>query len=156
MNAKLNSVTTSLTTQIQEIIGYGALHVLTWSSKADPTHWLQLSVHWGGGCHLMVQCLLPEGAQKDDVDAAFEQVGWITTQAYENKCLIYYPVRCRSYNELQDRAAEAAHQCAAAMAVLWGITAIEEVTLLGACGPRLALRRVAVIAKAPDPRALVI
>jgi hypothetical protein len=143
MNASLISVETYLTVQIQEIAGYGALHSLTWARKSDPDHWLQLSVHGGDGCYLMVQCLLPEGADKRCLDAAFDQFGWVATQVDQSDCLIYYLARCGSYDELRTRAADAARRCAEAMFLLWGVTGIEELALLGARGPRLSLHHVA-------------
>ena|SRR5579871_2082122 len=154
MNASLISVETYLTVQIQEIVGYGALHALIWAPGANPSNWLQLSVHCGAGCHLMVQCRLPEGVDKRCVDTAFGEVGWITMQADEKDCLIYYPARSDSYDELQERAVETARRCAEAMFMLWGVTALDELALLGARGPRLSLHRVAADADSPAAHAI--
>jgi len=140
MNASLISVETYLTVQIQEIVGYGALHALTWASKARPADWLQASVHLGDDCYLMVQCVLPDSADKRCLDGAFGQSGWVAVQVDARDCLIYYVARCGSRDELRRRAEAAARMCAEAMFLLWGVVSLDELALLGARGPGLSLQ----------------
>jgi hypothetical protein len=154
MNASLISVETYLTVQILEIIGYGPLHALTWARRTEPNHWLQVSVHRGDSCHLMVQCVLPEGMNRRSLDAAFNQVGWTNLQADRNDCLVYYLARSGSYEELCERAPEAARQCAKAIYLLWGVASLEELALLGARGPRLTLHRSQASADASPAQAI--
>jgi hypothetical protein len=154
MSDNILTVETYLTVQIQEIVGYGALHVLTWARNDDLRHWLQLSVHHGDGCYLMVQCVLTEQTDKHHLDRIFHQTGWVNMQADRGDALVYYLARSRSDAELKDRVPEAAQRCTEAISALWNVATVEQLALVGARGPRLTLQPLQATADSGTPQAL--
>ena len=147
------SLTTYLTTQLQEIICMGPGHALTWAGNkehqplqriAQSRHaydWLQVSVQGGECCHLMIQFVLPEGledAARTRMDALFMQYGWTHEQADGRECLVYYVAQSESARELLDHSSSVAAQCAQVMGRLWQARTLDDIALLGARGPRLS------------------
>ncbi len=142
---------TYLTVQIQQIVGYGSDHFITWADKRDWHDWLQVSVHYTNRYYLSVQFPLPEPSYKRQMDRLFQQPGWNQVQAGDRDCPVYYLAHSDTLEELVSKAERIGLLCASAMAILWEAQSVEEVALLGARGPNIPLpkreKKVAISAK---------
>ncbi len=130
---------TYLTVQIQQIVGYGSNHFITWADRRDWRDWLQVSVHETSRFYLAVQFPLPEHISKRQLDRLFQQPGWNQVQAGNRECPIYYLAYSDSLEELGKNAGRIALLCASAMTLIWEVGEVEEVALLGARGPNIPL-----------------
>lgn len=147
------SLTTYLTTQLQEIICMGPGHLLTWAnnrtqhSLADLTRrgeiydWMQISVHSGTECYLMIQLVLPENhgeALRSHLDHIFSQYSWTNAQGDGRECLVYHVAQSENARQLLEVAESVAVRCAEVMKRLWQSQSPDDIALLGIRGPRLA------------------
>lgn len=130
---------TYLTVQIQQIIGCGPLHTLTWASRVNPELRLQLCVHEGVGAYISVQFEIRSQDNKRRFDRALGGIGWSVFQADNGLSLHYYIARSESHKQLLDQAADAAAFCQCAMRLLWHAETVSDVALLGARGPYIPL-----------------
>ncbi len=130
---------TYLTVQIQEIIGLGPLHALTWAPREGLNCWLQLTVHGGKEHFVAVEARLPAGVCRRKLDRIFGQTGFARPQHDGSECVLYYLGRTRSPEKLMSSVAALARRTADAMQLMWRVSAVEEVALLAARGPRLPI-----------------
>ena len=156
------SVITYITTQLQEIICMGPGHALTWADNREHlslsrlvqqrggTDWMQVSVHKGQTCSIMVQFVVPVefegryGAVRGAMNHLFAQYGWTNGQADGREALVYHIGHSQSARGLLDNAEDIATRCAEVMARLWHVEDVRDIALLGARGPRLSLPQRAV------------
>lgn len=142
MQTKPPSIAALLTAQIEEAIRLGPLHTLTWTAKATPGHWFQLTVHGGRQHYLMLQVVLPVHLSRDRFDNLFRQFSWRNIHADGSVSLVYYLGRAGSPEQLYAQAGRMAEQCAEAMRVLWNATEPDHIMLFSLCGPYRTLRAV--------------
>jgi len=130
---------TYMEVQIQQIVGYGSNHFITWADGRDWCDWLQISVHYTNRYYLSIQFPLPEHIAKRHLDRLFQQPGWNQAQVGSRDCPVYYLAHSDTLDELSAKAGRVALLCASAMSLLWEVERVEEVALLGARGPNIPL-----------------
>lgn len=131
------SLPTYLTVQIQEILSYGTDHFLTWAPTEEWRLWFQLSISCSNQYRFCVQFPLPPLVSPRQLDRVFGQAGW--EQAGISQSLVYYLAGSNTLKELELHVERVALQCALAMRLLWNVTTMEEILLLGARGHRIPL-----------------
>lgn len=130
---------TYLTVQIQQIVEYGSNHFITWADRRDWRDWLQITVHRTNRYYLSVQFPIPEDIPQRRLDSIFQQPGWNQVLAGDRNCPVYYLAHSDSIEELAQKSERVGLLCASAMALLWEVAEVEDVALLGARGPGIAL-----------------
>ena len=113
---------------------------------------MQVSVHSGTECYLMIQFVLPElysEALRPHLDHLFSQYGWTNAQGDGRECLVYHVAQSENARNLMEAAEAVAARCAEVMKRLWQAQSPADIALLGLRGPRLAPQTRAVQPK-PD------
>lgn len=139
MTAKSPNLCASLTPQIETIIRLGPLHAITWTVRAAPDWWMQVSVHDGRKHYLMLQVLLPPHISSGQCDRALREFSWRQRQVDGRVCLVYYLGRANSTEKLLAQSEEIAEQCAAAMSLLWNVTHPDQIAASAPTGPTHAV-----------------
>ncbi len=129
-----------LTVQIQQIIEYGSLHTLTWASRQDLDHRLQLCVHDGPQAYISVHFQIGAEDTKQIFDRALGGIGWSVTQADNSLSLYYYVTPSKNQQQLFYQAEDAAKFCEKAMFLIWHAKKVCDIALLGARGPYIPLQ----------------
>lgn len=128
---------TYLTVQIQEILSCGTDHFLTWAPKEAWNFWFQLSIQQSNHYRICIQFPLPPSLSPRQMDRVFGQTGW--EQVGVSRSLTYYLGNTNTLESLKLEAERVALQCATAMRLLWSVTTLEEIVLLGARGHRIPI-----------------
>lgn len=157
MNLNALSVSDYLTAQLQQIVAYGPGHFLHYASSDNPCQWLQISVHGGVCCHLTAQFVLSRTetrlssrgnmcfgdsnphADKRTLDRVFRQFGGIQAQGLGDSIIVYHLAPSAEPAELYSALTTVGTQCAQALCLLWNARRVEQILLLAARGPRIAI-----------------